>query len=130
MTGNTLEEQNKALVANFVADIWNAKQFDKVAEYVAADYVQHNPNLPNGRAALEGFLKSYYAQNMPTGEFSIARLVADGDLVVAHCLFRLNPTDRGTAVVDIYRVTNGRLVEHWDVKEPVPESSANGNPVV
>jgi predicted SnoaL-like aldol condensation-catalyzing enzyme len=90
MAGNTLAEQNKALVANFVADIWNAKQFDKVA-----DYVQHNPDLPNGRTALEGFLKSYYAQNMPTGEFSIAR-----------------------------------QVEHWDVKEPVPESSANGNPVV
>jgi len=130
MTDSTLAEQNKALVAQFVADIWNAKQFDKLQNYVAAEYVQHNPNLPNGRAALEEFLKVHYLQNMPTGDFSIARLVAEGDLVVAHSLFRLNPTDRGTAVVDIYRISNDRLVEHWDVREPVPEDSASGNPVV
>jgi len=67
---------------------------------------------------------------MPAASFTVVRLIAEGDLVVAHALFKINADDRGTAVVDIYRVAAGMLVEHWDVKEPVPETSANGNSMV
>ena len=120
---------NKTIVASYYARVWNAKNADALPQYVAADYIQHNPQVPNGRAPLQSFLGGLF-QQMPQCSFTVARLVADGDLVVAHCLFKANEADRGTAVVDVYRVSEGLLVEHWDVKEPVPECSANGNPMV
>jgi predicted SnoaL-like aldol condensation-catalyzing enzyme len=128
-TERTQSEINKTIVANYYARIWNAKNASAISDYVAFDYIQHNPHVPNGRAPLESFLSGFF-QQMPQASFTVVRLVAEGDLVVAHCLFKANEADRGTAVVDVYRVADGMLVEHWDVKEAVPETSANGNPMV
>jgi predicted SnoaL-like aldol condensation-catalyzing enzyme len=122
-------DTNKTLVADFYAKVWNAKNLGAVADFVADDYIQHNPHVGNGRAALEAFLGPMF-ESVPEGHFTIARLIADDDLVVAHTLFQINADDRGTAVVDVYRIVNGRLAEHWDVKEAVPETSSNGNPMV
>ena len=55
------------------------------------------------------------------------RFIADGDLVAVHSHLRLSPETRGTAVVDIFRLENGKIVEHWDALQRVPESSANSN---
>ena len=120
---------NKQLVANYYAQVWNDKNAGAIAHFVAADYIQHNPGIPNGRAPLQKFLSGLF-QQMPDSSFTVARLVADDDLVVAHCLFKANPADRGMAVVDLYRIEAGMLAEHWDVKEAIPEASANGNSAV
>ncbi|PSJ52711.1 nuclear transport factor 2 family protein [Pseudaminobacter soli (ex Li et al. 2025)] len=122
-------DAHKTLVADFYAKVWNAKNLGALADFVADDYIQHNPHVGNGRAALGAFLGPMF-KAVPEGHFTIARLIADDDLVVAHTLFQANADDRGTAVVDVYRIANGRLVEHWDVKEAVPETSSNGNPMV
>lgn len=122
-------DANKQLVANYYARVWNDKNPGAIARFVAADYIQHNPGVPNGRAPLQAFLSGLF-QQMPDSSFAVARLVADDDLVVAHCLFKTNPADRGMAVVDVYRVEAGMLAEHWDVKEAIPEASANGNSMV
>ena len=129
MTTQNLES-NKRLIATFISEIWNGRRFDRLSDFVAEGYVQHNPNLADGRQALEGFLRGPYTTAMAGGRFTLMRLIAEADLVVAHSLFRMGEADRGTAVVDIYRVREGRIVEHWDVKEAVPEASANGNPMV
>ncbi|WP_036840608.1 nuclear transport factor 2 family protein [Pleomorphomonas oryzae] len=125
----TLTERNKALVADFYAKVWNGHDFAALKDFVAEDYIQHNPHVGNGRAPLQAFVGPMF-QNLPEARFTVVRLIAEGDLVVAHTLFQTSPGDRGMAVVDIYRVEDGRLAEHWDVKEAVPETSANGNPVV
>lgn len=125
----TQSDINKTIVANYYARVWNAKNADALPQYVAADYIQHIPQVPNGRAPLQSFLSGFF-QRMPECSSTVARLVADGDLVAAHCLFKANEVDRCTAVVDKYRVSEGLMVEHWDVREPVPASSANGNPIV
>jgi predicted SnoaL-like aldol condensation-catalyzing enzyme len=57
------------------------------------------------------------------------RAVAEGDLVVTHSLLKTSPQDRDTAVADIFRLEDGKVVEHWDVLQPVPESAANDHPM-
>jgi predicted SnoaL-like aldol condensation-catalyzing enzyme len=64
---------------------------------------------------------------MPESKGEIKRVIAEGDLVAIHNHVTSNPTDRGRAVVDIFRLENGRVVEHWDVVQDVPEKSANTN---
>ncbi len=121
--------ENKRLVAGYYAKVWNARDAGATAQFVADEYLQHNPQVPNGRVPLESFLTGFFKE-VPDAGFTVVRLIAEDDLVVAHCLFKLNALDRGTAVVDVYRIKDGRLVEHWDVKEPVPESTVNGNSMV
>jgi predicted SnoaL-like aldol condensation-catalyzing enzyme len=60
---------------------------------------------------------------------NIKRAVAEGDLVVTHRLLKTSTEDRGTAAADIFRLEEGKVVEHWDVLQPVPESAANDHPM-
>jgi predicted SnoaL-like aldol condensation-catalyzing enzyme len=59
----------------------------------------------------------------------IKRALAEGDLVVTHSLLKTSPQDRGTAAADIFRLEDGKVVEHWEVLQPVPESAANDHPM-
>jgi predicted SnoaL-like aldol condensation-catalyzing enzyme len=118
--------ENKALVSGFIDSVFNAKQLDRIDSFLAPDYIQHNPGVPTGRegfrAAIGGFLTA-----TPTYRFEVKRMIAEGDLVVVHGHGRAAPEDRGTAIVDIYRVVDGKLVEHWDVMQAVPKSMAHTN---
>lgn len=121
---------NKQRVADYFARVWNAHDIAALKDFVAADFIQHNPALGDGRAALADFLAGLFAA-LPAGRFAVKRLIAEGELVVAHSLFRTSDDDvRGTAVVDIFRLRDGWLVEHWDLKEAVPETAANSNGMV
>jgi predicted SnoaL-like aldol condensation-catalyzing enzyme len=97
--------------------------------YISPDkYVQHNPEAANGRDA---FVRGFAAYVEKTGyRCAIKRVVGEGELVVVHSHCKANPAsakDRGEAVVDIFRVEEGLIVEHWDVDQPVPARSANAN---
>jgi len=126
---DTLTSVNGQVVRDYLETVWNQGNVAAADTYLDENLIQHNPNLPNGRAALVDFITGF-KQQVPDGEFAIRRLIADGDLVAVHSLFTTDPEDRGTAVVDIFRIADGRIVEHWDVKEPVPETSASGNEIV
>ena len=69
----------------------------------------------------------WYRGEFPQLFVEIKRMIAEGDLVVTHGLIKTSPEDRGTAAVDIFRVEDGKIVEHWDVLQPVPETAANDN---
>lgn len=94
--------------------------------YVALPYTQHNPNVPDGPEPAIKFLSGRFEKN-PQAINKMVRVIADGDLVAVHVHSTLNPQDRGYAIVDIFRVANGKIVEHWDVIQPVPEKAANPN---
>ncbi len=68
-----------------------------------------------------------WTQANPALRAEIKRVVAEGDLVAAHVHIKLNPQDRGIAAMDIFRLANGKIVEHWDAIQPVPEPAANTN---
>ena len=90
------------------------------------DYIQHKPTLPDGRDAVINFLEGLL-QRFPERTFTIHRVIASDDLVAVHYHSQASPQDRGFAVVDIFRVENCQMVEHWDVVQPVPENAANDN---
>jgi predicted SnoaL-like aldol condensation-catalyzing enzyme len=88
-------------------------------------YIQHNPEAANGR---EAFIKGFGAYVESTAyQCEIKRVIADGDLVAVHSHCKASAKDVGSAVVDIFRVENKLIVEHWDVLQAVPAKSANQN---
>ncbi len=120
---------NKKLVVDFYSMLFEKHQvkeaFDK---YVSPQYIQHNPNIPEGTEPDIVFLTEKFKNN-PEASNEVKRAVAEGDLVMLHVHSRLNPTDRGRAIVDIFRIKDGKIAEHWDVIQPVPEKTVNGNPM-
>jgi predicted SnoaL-like aldol condensation-catalyzing enzyme len=96
------------------------------ARFVSPGYVQHNPGLPDGpEAAVAGLEPKFQAEG---ARFDVQRILVDGDLAVVH-VRASRPGAPDTAVADFYRIEDGRLVEHWDVLQPVPAESANAHPM-
>lgn len=117
----------KGLVTQFMTRFYVDKDVRGAFEtYVDPGYIQHNPMAATGRDAAIAFLEPFFAAN-PDIHYEIKRVIADGNLVAVHSHGRFSKEDRGMAVVDILRVDNCRVVEHWDVVQPVPEKSANEN---
>jgi predicted SnoaL-like aldol condensation-catalyzing enzyme len=94
--------------------------------YLGDAYTQHNPTAPDGAAVFPDLIGGLFAQ-APDASFHLTRAIAEDDLVVLHYNLKFFPDDLGQAVVDIFRVQDGRIVEHWDVMQPVPAESANDN---
>jgi len=117
----------KQVVTRFMTRFYVDKKVREAFEtWVVPDYIQHNPLAQSGRDAAVGFLEPFFQQH-PDISYSIKRVIADGNLVAVHSHGQLNADDRGFAVVDILRVEGCKVVEHWDVFQPVPEKSANSN---
>src|SRR5215211_955152 len=118
-------ETNKQNVVAYYTLAFNDKQPEEaVARYFGDRYIQHNPQAPDGGEAFIQFVRSF-VQQFPDLSIDIKRVVAEGDLVVTHGLIKTGPDDRGMAAADIFRLEDGKIVEHWDVLQPVPETSAN-----
>ncbi len=121
----------KELVSAYMADVWVNRKVEAVTKYVSADtFIQHNPHLDNGLEALQGFLPHLFNNLMPEGTWTVKRIIAEDNMVVVHSLAKPNPAALGMAVVDIFRVEAGKIVEHWDLTADVPETTVSGNPIV
>jgi predicted SnoaL-like aldol condensation-catalyzing enzyme len=123
----TTLDHNKQTVINFITQSFNAKQpAAAVAAYVGAEYIQHDPQSPDGAAAFVQMATGFAGQ-FPQLNIDIKRVIAEGDLVAAHILINMAPEIPGMAGVEIYRLDGGKIVEHWNVLQPVPEQAANDN---
>lgn len=117
----------KQVVTRFMTQFYTQKDVRGAFEsWVDPAYVQHNPMAATGRDAAIGFLEPFFKAN-PGIRYEIKRVIADGNLVAVHSWGRFSEGDRGVAVVDILRVKGCRVMEHWDVVQPVPEQTANAN---
>lgn len=122
-------ERNRAVVEDFFDLFYTRHRVREAFEkHVVPDYIQHNPIAPDGRAPAIAALEPYFA-SQPNLKHDIKRIVVDGDLGVVHVHVTNGPNDRGSAIVDIVRLKDGKIVEHWDVIQPVPEKSANPHPM-
>ena len=99
-------------------------------DFLAPEYHQHNPTIPSGTDGLREMFTSFFEQ-FPDALIEPKRIIADGDMVAVHAHYRVDPDGLGQAITDLFRVQKRagewKVVEHWDVIQDVPETSANDN---
>lgn len=119
-------EANKKTVVDFYEKGINQKDFDAASKYIGDTYIQHNPGATDGP---EGFRKfvAFLREKLPNYHSDIKRVFADGDYVILHVHNVPTPGARGNAIMDIFRLKGGKIVEHWDVRQEIPEKPANTN---
>lgn len=124
----SLTERNRAVVQDFARIFYTEKDVERAFQtYVVPDYIQHNPGIADGRQAATDALKPMFSR--PGAQFDVKRIIVDGDLAVIHLFGRGDPATPGAAVADIYRLKDGKIVEHWDILQPMPSKSANPHPM-
>jgi predicted SnoaL-like aldol condensation-catalyzing enzyme len=119
-------EANKKNVVEFYNQALNEKNFEAASKYLGARYIQHNPVAADGPEGLKGFI-GFLRDKFPNSRSEIKRVFAEGDHVIVHVHAVREPGTRGRAIIDIFRLENGKIVEHWDVAQDVPEKAANSN---
>ncbi len=120
-------EINKKNVLAFYDAAINKKDFEAAKKYFGAQYKQHNPGAADGPEGLKGFI-AFLKDKFPNSKSEFKRVFADGDYVIVHVHAVREPGTRGNAIIDIFRLDpNGKIVEHWDVLQPIPEKAANEN---
>ena len=95
-------------------------------KFMGSTYTQHNPQAPDGPEGFVGAIGGMF-QAFPDFTSEVKRIITEGDLVVIHHEVHMAPGDDGMAVVDIFRVEGDKIVEHWDVLQPIPTEAANDN---
>ncbi|OPG09892.1 SnoaL-like polyketide cyclase [Streptomyces sp. GKU 895] len=116
----------KDVAARVLKGVFERGDTAVVDRFVRRDYIQHNPQAPDGAETLKNLGVALH-QQFPDAKYDIKRVISEGDLVLVHSNVVLTPGTRGSAVFDIFRFQGGKIAEHWDVGQDVPEKSANGN---
>ena len=120
------EQRTLDFVLEMYREVLIAMDSSKVDRYIAPDYIQHSSLAPPGRDSLKAFLDMIRRES-PDATQEIRRAFVDGDHVITHTHVRRFPGDPGLAVMDIFRVADGMIVEHWDVLMDVPAKPVNPN---
>jgi predicted SnoaL-like aldol condensation-catalyzing enzyme len=119
---------NRAAFERFVQLFYAEKRVaDAFDLLVVEDYRQHNPGIADGRAAAVAALAPKFDAS-PDARFEVQRILVDGDLAMVH-VKASRPGAPDAAVADIYRFESGRIVEHWDVLQPIPADAAHDHPM-
>ena len=119
---------NKKLVTDFYDLAFNRHQAKKAALlYLNESYIQHNPHVASSRSA---FIQAFDGEDLKgSAHTDFIRVIAEGDLVILHSHKTKKRTDLGRVGIDLFRIEQGKIAEHWDVNQDIPEKTASGNTV-
>ena len=120
------ERANKQAVIEFYGKALNDKDFAAASKYLGNRYTQHNPTATDGPEGLKAFIQ-FLRDKFPQSHSEIVQSFADGDYVILHVHAIRTPGTAGRAIVDIFKLEKGKVVEHWDAVQDIPASSANAN---
>lgn len=120
------EEENLAIAIEFYDLLLNQKDWEAGKELMGDHYIQHNPNAKDGFEGIREHIEMI-KQRYPENHGEIKHVFTYGDMVALHVHSKRTPDSLGNAVVDIFRLEDGKVVEHWDVVQPVPETALNDN---
>ena len=121
-----LQETNKRTILEFYEKAINQKDADAAAKYLGPRYIQHNQRAADGVEGLRNFI-AFLREKYPASHSDIKRVFVNNDYVILHVHAIRVPGTRGIAIVDIFRLESGKIVEHWDVHEEILEKAANTN---
>jgi len=125
--GESAQEQaNKKAVMAFYDAALNRLDYDTASKYLGSGYKQHNPTAADGPEGLKGLI-AFLKTSFPQTHSEITASFADGDYVILRVHAVRTPGTLGNAIVDIFRLENGKIVEHWDSVQPIPDKAANTN---
>ena len=119
-------EANKKLVLALYEQIIGRKDFDAALPYMGASYKQHAPYAADGHDGLRAWLAGFKAA-FPGHRYEVKRVIAEGPYVMLHLHGMGGPNPHGESVVDIFRIENGKVVEHWDIIQAIPDTADNAN---
>ncbi|OBQ69901.1 hypothetical protein EB233_12205 [Mesorhizobium erdmanii] len=124
-----LTQKNKALVLKAYQALFGDHDLTALDRYWAENYIQHNPTMTDGRDSVKQLLESLGVAHWPKQKVDLKRVIAEGDLVMTEVVQPKQGQSPETVIVDIFRVENGKIAEHWDVMQPVPANPTNKRPM-
>ena len=122
------DERKLALVRGLYEEVLFPLDATRVDDFIAPDYIQHSSLAAPGIEGLKAWLRTAKVES-PDADQTLHHLFVDGDHVIGHTHVVRWKGDRGCAVMDIYRIEAGRIKEHWDVIQEIPEHPVNANPM-
>lgn len=120
------ENENKKIVVDFYQSLFGDKDISAIDKYIGDNYTQHNPNVADGKKALKAAVTVWF-KGAPKEKINIQHLAADSNLVFIHT--KSMSDDKANSVIDIFKLKDGKIIEHWDVMQQVPAKSANPHPM-
>jgi predicted SnoaL-like aldol condensation-catalyzing enzyme len=124
--GMDKREMNKRVILDFYENVVNRRDFEAAVKCLGPTYIQHRADAPDGVGGLKDFMDRA-RERFPQLHCEVKRVFVDGDYVILQVHVVREPGSRGSVHVDIFRLDNGKPVEHWDVDQPIPEHYVHNN---
>jgi predicted SnoaL-like aldol condensation-catalyzing enzyme len=119
--------KNKQIVTAAYQRIFGDLDVSAVDEYMSKEFVQHNPTIADGPEGVKQLVQMLSSQGIPKQKIEFKHVTADGDIVILHSRYQM--VGKEWRFIDIYRVENDKLAEHWDAMMQMPDTRANNNPM-
>lgn len=120
-------ETNKQIAITAYQRIFGDLDVTGVDEYMSKDFLQHNPTTPDGPEGVKALVQMLISQGVLKQKIVFKHVVADSDIVFLHSRYEM--AGKEWRFIDIYRIENGKLAEHWDAMMQMPDNRGNNNPM-